>query len=307
MNSVAMCEVGSLRKEAKFVSFVCLALLAAIMMPLMDVYLLEVVLSVSAVVAMLMALFGVRFWVRLLTMPLVLVVTLVAAVAVQSAIGGNDTGSRDADVDAQIFSSRLLMRCPFTGPITQTESGRNAKAEFEKDGARLDDMRMLPWRSYLDRHRRCEVLARLGAKYGLVAPLAVMGLHVCLAVLCAMITWKLRKGVCRTAAGWTLAILVLPWIDTLIGWGPADPDCDPIFVVPDYLPFFNEMPELLLASVIQLGVFVAAVRCGWSRPEKCRPAKAEAVASCPGASTREPAKGRFASVENSCDGLKCNA
>lgn len=67
-----------------------------------------------------------------------------------------------------------------------------------------------------------------------------------------------------------LAILILPWIDTLIGWGPADPDEDPVFVVPDYLPFVNEMPELLLASVVQLGVFAAAVVRGWPHSGKCR-------------------------------------
>ena len=245
--------------------FASLALLAAMLLPLMEVYWYAVALSVSAVVSMVMALYEVRLWVRLLAMPVVLTVAFVAAVFVHTAICGTDTGSSDADIDAQIFSSRLLMRCPLICPITQTEDGRKAKAEFERDGDQLDDMRILPWRSYQDRHRRCEVLARLGARFGLIVPLAIIGLHVVIAVLCAMTTWKLQKGVYRTAAGWVLAILILPWINTIIGSGPTDPNENPLFVVPTYLPLINEMPELLLASVVQLGVFVAAVRRGWHR------------------------------------------
>ena len=245
--------------------FASLALLAAMLLPLMEVYWYAVALSVSAVVSMVMALYEVRLWVRLLAMPVVLTVAFVAAVFVHTAICGTDTGSSDADIDAQIFSSRLLMRCPLIGPITQTEDGRKAKAEFERDGDLLDDMRILPWRSYSDRHRRCEILARFGAEFGLIVPLMIIGLHILIAVWGVKITWKLKSGVYRTAAGWVLAILILPWINTLIGSGPKDPNEDPLFVVPDYLPFINEMPELLLASVVQLGVFVEAVRCGWWR------------------------------------------
>ena len=258
----------SMGKEAKFVLFASVALLSAMLLPLMEIYWIAVALSVSAVVAMVMALYEVRLWVRLLTMPVVLIVAFVAAVFVHAAICGTDTGSSDADIDAQIFSSRLLMQCPLIGPITQTEEGRKAKAEFERDGEQLNDMRLLPWRSYQDRHRRCEILARLGAKFGLIVPLMIIGLHILIAVLCIRATWKLKKGVYRTAAGWVLAILILPWINTLIGSGPTNPNEDPVFVVPDYLPFINEMPELLLASVVQLGVFVAAVRHGWYRQER---------------------------------------
>ena len=252
----------SMGKEAKFVIFASVALVAAMLLPLMEVYWIAVALSVSAVVAMVMAVCRVRLWVRLLTMPVVLIVAFVATVFAHAAICGIDTGSGDADNDAQIFSSRLLMKCPLVGPIAQTEEGRKAKAEFERDGDRLDDMKILPWRSYQDRHRRCEILARLGAEFGLIVPLMIIGLHILTAVWGIKITWKLKGGAYRTAAGWVLAILILPWINTLIGSGPTDPDEDPFFVVPVYLPFINEMPELLLASVIQLGVFVAAVRRG---------------------------------------------
>ena len=257
----------SLGKEAKFVLFASVALLSAMLLPLMEVYCCAVALSVSIVVAMVMALYEVRRWVWLLTMPVVLTVAFVAAVFVHAAICGTDTGSSDADIDAQIFSSRLLMRCPLVGPITQTEEGRKTKAEFERDGDQLDDMRVLSWRSYQDRHRRCEILARLGAKFGLIVPLMIIGLHILIAFWGIKITWKLKKGAYRTAAGWVLAILILPWVNTLIGSGPADPDEDLFFVVPTYLPFINEMPELLLASVVQLGVFVAAVCHGRCRKE----------------------------------------
>ena len=255
-------------KEAKFAILGGVALLTAMLLPLTEVYWYAVALSVSAVVAMLMALYEVRLWVRLLTMPVVLIAALVATVFAHAAICGIDAGSSDAEADAQIASSRLLMKCPLLDPVDQTEEGRKAKAEFERDGDRLDDLRLLPWRSRQDRHRRCEVLARLGARFGLIAPLAIVGLHVLIAVWCIMITWKLKKGVYRAAAGWVLAILILPWVNTLIGSGPVDSDENPFFVVPDYLPFVNEMPELLLASAIQLGVFIAAVRHGWCRQER---------------------------------------
>lgn len=255
-------------KETKFVLFASVALGVAMLLPLMEVYRYAVVLSVSAIAAMVMALYRVRLWVRLLTMPVVLIVAFVASVFAHAAICGIDTGSGDADNDAQIFSSRLLMWCPLMGPITQTKGGCVAKAEFERDGDRLDDIRILPWRSYRDRHRRCEILARLGAEFGLIVPLMIMGLHILIAVWGIRITWMLEKGAYRTAAGWVLAILILPWINTLIGSGPADPNEDPFFVVPEYLPFINEMPELLLASAIQLGVFISAVRHGWCRQER---------------------------------------
>ena len=248
----------NMSKEAKFVIICSVVLLVAMLLPLTDVYWYGVALSVSAVVAMMMALYEVRLWVRLLTMPVVLIVALFAAIAIH----GMDTGSSDADVDASIFSSRLLARCPLVGSVTQTEEGRKAKAEFERDGDRLDDMRILPWRSYRDRHRCCEVLARLGAEFGMIVPLAILGLHIGLAVLGIMTVWKLKKGVYRAAAGWILAILIEPWICPLLGLGVSDPDGCVSFPVPDYLPFINEMPELLLASIIQLGVFAAAVRCG---------------------------------------------
>ena len=267
-------------KEKRFAVVAGVTLLLAMLLPIMEIYWYSVALTVSAVVAMLMSLCRVRLWVRLLTMPFVLLFALVATLCMHEAVCGTDTGSGDADIDAQIFSSRLLLKCPLVGPVAQTEEGRKAKAEFERDGARLDGMRILPWRSYPDRHRRCEVLARLGAKFGLIAPLAIIGLHVVLAVLCVIITWRLQKGVYRTAAAWVLAILILPWINTLIGWGPADPDCDSIFVVPDYLPFVNEMPELLIASVVQLGIFVAAVRCGWPQPGKCSLTHRDLVRRC---------------------------
>ena len=255
-------------KEAKFVLLGSVALGVAMLLPIIEVYWWGVTLSVSAVVAMLMALYRVRLWVRLLTMPFVLIGVIAVTTCAYVVIRGGDTGSGDADIDAQIFSSRLLMRCPLIGPITQTKEGREVKAEFERDGDRLNDIRILPWRSYHDRHRRCEILARLGAEFGLIVPLIIMGLHISIAVWCIMITWKLKRGAYRTAAGWVLAILILPWINTLTGSGPTDPDEDPFFVVPLYLPFINEMPELLLASVVQLGVFVAAVRCGWCRSER---------------------------------------
>ena len=268
MNSrVGVNKFMNMGKETKFVIFASVALGVAMLLPLMEVCWYGVALSVSAVVAMVMALYEVRLWVRLLTMPVVLIVALFATVFVHAAICGTDTGSSDADTDAQICSSSLLMRCPLIGPITQTEEGCKAKAEFERNGDRLDDMRILPWRSYQDRHRRCEVLARLGASFGLIVPLVIIGLHVLIAVWGIKITWKLKRGVYRTAAGWVLAILILPWINTLIGSGPTDPNEDPFLVVPDCLPFINEMPELLFASFIQLGVFVVASCHGRCRQE----------------------------------------
>ena len=269
MNSrIGINKFMNMGKEAKFVIFAGAALLTAMLLPLIEVYWWGVTLSVSAVVAMLMALYRVRLWVRLLTMPFVLIGVIAATTCAYVVIRGGDTGSADADVDATIFSSRLLARCPLVGSFTQTEEGREAKALFERDGDRLDDMRILPWRSYPDRPRRCEILARLGARFGLIVPLAIIGLHVLIAALCIMATWKLRKGVYRTTAGWVLAILILPWINTLIGSGPTDPNEDTLFVVPDYLPFVNEMPELLLASVVQLGIFAVAVHRGWCRHVK---------------------------------------
>lgn len=47
--------------------------------------------------------------------------------------------------------------------------------------------------------------------------------------------------------------------------------------MPDYLPFINEMPELLLASIIQLGVFAAAVRSGRNREAGCQDKEVENV------------------------------
>ena len=61
-----------------------------------------------------------------------------------------------------------------------------------------------------------------------------------------------------------------PWICPLLGLGVPDPDGRASFPVPDYLPFINEMPELLLASIIQLGVFAAAVRSGRNREAGCQ-------------------------------------
>ena len=76
---------------------------------------------------------------------------------------------------------------------------------------------------------------------------------------------RLKRGVYRAVAGWVLAILVLPWIDVLIGPLFASSDAKPWFVLPDYLPFLNEQPELLLASLIQSCVLVAALRYGRNR------------------------------------------
>ena len=107
MNSRAgIHKIMSMGKEAKFVLLASVVLLSAMLLPLTEVYWYGVALSVSAVVAMVMALYEVRLWVRLLAMPVVLVVALVATVA----ICGTDTGSGDADIDAQMFSSSLLMR-----------------------------------------------------------------------------------------------------------------------------------------------------------------------------------------------------
>ena len=278
MNSrIGINKFMNMGKEAKFVIFAGAALLTAMLLPLIEVYWWGVTLSVSAVVAMLMALYRVRLWVRLLTMPFVLIGVIAATTCAYVVIRGGDTGSADADVDATIFSSRLLARCPLVGSFTQTEEGREAKALFERDGDRLDDMRILPWRSYPDRHRRREVLARLGAEFGIIVPLAILGLHIGLAVLGIMTVWKLKKGVYRAAAGWILAILIEPWICPLLGLGVSDPDGCVSFPVPDYLPFINEMPELLLASIIQLGVFAAAVRSGRNREAGCQDKEVENV------------------------------
>lgn len=249
-------------KEVRFAVAAGSVLLVAMMLPFTEVYFCSVALTVSAVVAMVMALFGVRLWVRLVTMPLVLLAALALTLAAHMAVNGIDTGSSDCDYDAALFSSRLLMHCPMIGSVTQTDEGRKAKVEFEKWGDRLDDMRILPWRSYAHRYRRCEILARIGAKFGLAAPLGIMAVHVLLAVWSVMTVWKLQGGVYRTVAGWVLAILILPWINTLFGVGVSDPNEDPLFVVPAYLPLVNESPELLLASAIQVGVLVMAVRCG---------------------------------------------
>ena len=157
------------------------------------------------------------------------------------------------------------MKCPMFGRVTQTQEGQKAKADYERWGDRIDDLTILPWRSYEKRYRRIEVLPKIGAEFGFIAPVLIMLLHIALAFWGTIVVVRLKRGVYRAVAGWVLAILVLPWIDVLIGPLFASSDAKPWFVLPDYLPFLNEQPELLLASLIQSCVLVAALRYGRNR------------------------------------------
>ena len=180
-------------------------------------------------------------------------------------LDGTRTSWGDPDYDARYFGSQLLMKCPMFGRVTQTQEGQKAKADYERWGDRIDDLTILPWRSYEKRYRRIEVLPKIGAEFGFIAPVLIMLLHIALAFWGTIVVVRLKRGVYRAVAGWVLAILVLPWIDVLIGPIFASSDAKPWFVLPDYLPFLNEQPELLLASLIQSCVLVAAPRYGRNR------------------------------------------
>lgn len=254
-------------KEAKFAIAAGAALLVAIVLPFTGVWYADIAtVSLTAICAIALALFRVRLWVRLVTMPLAM---LAAFVLVMSAcdmwLDGTSTSWGDPDYDARYFGSQLLMKCPMFGRVTQTQEGQKAKADYERWGDRIDDLTILPWRSYEKRYRRIEVLPKIGAEFGFIVPVLIMLLHIGLAFWGAIAVARLERGVCRAAAGWVLAILVLPWIDVLIGPLFASSEAEPWFVLPDYLPFLNEQPELLLGSFIQLGVFVVALRRGWCR------------------------------------------
>ena len=254
-------------KEGKFAIVAGAALLVGIVLPFTGAWYVGIAtVSLSAICAIALALFRVRLWVRLVTMPLVMLAAFVLVMAsCDSWLDGTSTSWGDPDYDARYFGSQLLMKCPMFGRVTQTQEGQKAKADYERWGDRIDDLTILPWRSYEKRYRRIEVLPKIGAEFGFIAPVLIMLLHIGLAFWGAIVVMRLKRGVYRAVAGWVLAILVLPWIDVLIGPIFASSDAKPWFVLPDYLPFLNEQPELLLASFMQLGVFVAAIRRGWCR------------------------------------------
>ena len=254
-------------KEGKFAIVAGAALLVAIVLPFTGAWYVGIAtVSLSAICAIALALFRVRLWVRLITMPLVM---LAAFILVMSAcdmwLDGTSTSWGDPDYDAKYFGSQLLMKCPMFGRVTQTQEGQKAKADYERWGDRIDDLTILPWRSYEKRYRRIEVLPKIGAEFGFIAPVLIIFLHIGLAFWGTIVVVRLKRGVYRAVAGWVLAILVLPWIDVLIGPLFASSYAKPWFVLPDYLPFLNEQPELLLASLIQSCVLVAALRYGRNR------------------------------------------
>ena len=251
-------------EEAKFAIVAGAALLVTVVLPFTGAWYADIAtVSLSAICAIALALFRVRFWVRLITMPLAM---LAAFILVMSAcdrwLDGTSTSWGDPDYDARYFGSQLLMKCPMFGRVARTQEGQKAKADYERWGDRIDDLTILPWRSYEKRYRRIEVLPKIGADFGFIAPVLIMLLHIGLAFWGAIVVVRLKRGVYRAVAGWVLAILVLPWIDVLIGPIFASSDAKPWFALPDYLPFLNEQPELLLASLIQSCVLVAALRYG---------------------------------------------
>lgn len=251
-------------KEAKFAIAAGAALLVAIVLPFTGAWYAGIAtVSLSAICAIALALFRVRFRVRLITMPLAM---LAAFILVMSAcdrwLDGTSTSWGDPDYDARYFGSQLLMKCPMFGRMTQTQEGQKAKADYERWGDRIDDLTILPWRSYEKRYRRIEVLPKIGAGFGFIAPVLIMLLHIGLAFWGAIVVVRLKRGVYRAAAGWVLAILVLPWIDVLIGPLLASSAAEPWFALPDYLPFLNEQPELLISSLILLCLMIVAIRRG---------------------------------------------
>ena len=106
------------------------------------------------------------------------------------------------------------------------------------------------------------MLPKIGAELGLIAPVLIMLSHIGLAIWGVMAIVRLKRGVYRATAGWILAILVLPRIDVLIEPLFASSDAEPWFVLPDYLPFLNEQPELLISSLILLCLMIVAIRRG---------------------------------------------
>ena len=251
-------------EEEKFAIVAGAALLVAIVLPFTGAWYVGIAtVSLSAICAIALALFRVRLWVRLVTMPLVM---LAAFVLVMSAcdmwLDGRSTSWGDPDYDARYFGSQLLMKCPMFGRVTQTQEGKKAKADYERWGDRIDDLTILPWRSYEKRYRRIEVLPKIGAEFGFIAPVLIMLSHIGLAIWGVMAIVSLKRGVYRATAGWILAILVLPWIDVLIEPLFASSDAEPWFILPDYLPFLNEQPELLISSLILLCLMIVAIRRG---------------------------------------------
>ena len=142
-------------KEGKFAIVAGVALLVAMVLPFTGAWYVGIAtVSLSAICAIALALFRVRLWVRLITMPLVM---LAAFILVMSAcdmwLDGTSTSWGDPDYDARYFGSQLLMKCPMFGRVTQTQEGQKAKADYERWGDRIDDLTILPWRSYEKRYR----------------------------------------------------------------------------------------------------------------------------------------------------------
>ena len=190
-------------KEGRFAIVAGAALLVAIVLPFTGVWYADIAtVSLTAICAIALALFRVRLWVRLVTMPLAM---LAAFVLVMSAcdmwLDGTSTSWGDPDYDARYFGSQLLMKCPMFGRVTQTQEGQKAKADYERWGDRIDDLTILPWRSYEKRYRRIEVLPKIGAEFGFIAPALIMLLHIGLAFWGAIAVARLERGVCRAAAG----------------------------------------------------------------------------------------------------------
>ena len=251
-------------EEAKFAIVAGAALLVTVVLPFTGAWYAGIAtVSLSAICAIALALFHVRFWVRLITMPLAM---LAAFILVMSAcdrwLDGTSTSWGDPDYDARYFGSQLLMKCPMFGRVARTQEGQKAKADYERWGDHIDDLTILPWRSYEKRYRRIEVLPKIGAEFGFIAPVLIMLSHIGLAIWGVMAIVRLKRGVYRATAGWILAILVLPWIDVLIEPLFASSDAEPWFILPDYLPFLNEQPELLISSLILLCLMIVAIRRG---------------------------------------------
>lgn len=181
-------------EEAKFAIVAGAALLVTVVLPFTGAWYAGIAtVSLSAICAIALALFRVRFWVRLITMPLAM---LAAFILVMSAcdrwLDGTSTSWGDPDYDARYFGSQLLMKCPMFGRVTQIQGGQKANADYERWGDHIDDLTLLPWRSYEKRYRRIEVLPKIGAEFGFIAPVLIMLSHIGLAIWGVMAIVRLK-------------------------------------------------------------------------------------------------------------------
>ena len=143
-------------EEAKFAIVAGAALLVTVVLPFTGAWYVDIAtVSLSAICAIALALFRVRFWVRLITMPLAMLAAFILVMlACDRWLDGTSTSWGDLDYDARYFGSQLLMKCPMFGRVARTQEGQKAKADYERWGDHIDDLTILPWRSYEKRYRR---------------------------------------------------------------------------------------------------------------------------------------------------------